>query len=251
MTVSTFYAGTSGLLLPVANKMAYPPEFRDSSRLQFYSALFNSIEINSTFRKIPMQRTVDRWTREVTGDFRFTFKMPEAISHAKGLNYPPAILMRFLEVIAHADTHAGCVLLQFPQSFKAEDPDAVYTLLSQIRDNISRRWDLAVEFRDISWYRKPVIQQMKRYRAMYVTHDWHATKHELPEIITGSAIYLRFHGPERGYRGSYDASVLAQHAARIKQWLKKKYTVYVYFNNTLGEAIQNLQLLQSLVNEDN
>jgi len=244
----SFFSGTSGLLLPVANKAAYPPDHRESSRLQYYSSLFNSIEINSTFRKIPMQRTVLRWTTEVTDDFRFTFKIPEAVSHAKELNYPPDILLRFLEVIANADTHAGCVLLQFPRSFHAEDPDAVYGLLSLIRENISANWDVAVEFRDISWYRKPVIKQMKRYRATYVTHDWYSTKNELPETITGSTIYLRFHGPEKGYRGSYTDDFLRQYAIRIEQWLKDKSTVYVYFNNTLGEAMGNLQTLNSMIN---
>jgi len=249
MMGSNFYSGTSGLLLPVANKQAYPAEFRESSRLQYYSSLFNSMEINSTFRKIPMQRTVQRWTREVPADFRFTFKMPEAISHARGLKYPPDILYRFLEAITNADTHAGCILLQFPRSFTAEDPDAVYELLRLTRENISDKWDLAVEFRDLSWYRKPVIKQMKRYQATYVTHDWHSTKHELPQIITGSTVYIRFHGPEKGYRGSYSHDTLSQYAMQIKNWLKKKLRVYVYFNNTLGEAMTNLQLLNSMMNE--
>ena len=248
MMNSNFYAGTSGLLLPVANKAAYPPEHRESSRLQYYSSLFNSIEINSTFRRIPMPRTVLRWTREVTKDFRFTFKIPEAVSHAKELRYPPDILNRFLEAIANADTHAGCVLLQFPRSFQAEDPDAVYELLSVIRDNIAAKWDIAVEFRDISWYRKPVVKQMKRYRATYVTHDWYTTKNELPETITGSTIYLRFHGPEKGYRGDYTEDFLRQYAIKIQQWLRNKFTVYVYFNNTLGAAMGNLLTLNSIIN---
>src|SRR6478735_8140086 len=111
MKLSNFFSGTSGLLLPVANKAHYPVEYRESSRLQFYSSLFNSIEINSTFRKIPMHRTIQRWTTEVGNDFRFTFKIPEVISHASGLKFPGPTVTKFLQVIRIADSHAGCILL--------------------------------------------------------------------------------------------------------------------------------------------
>ncbi len=80
----TFYSGTSGLVVPVPQAL-YPPEFKGKSRLNYYASLFNSIEINSTFYKMPKISTVSNWAESVPDEFRFTFKLSKAITHAKGL----------------------------------------------------------------------------------------------------------------------------------------------------------------------
>ena len=65
------------------------------------------------------------------------------------------------------------------------------------------------------------------------------------EFITGKTIYLRFHGPAGGYRGSYEDEHLKRYACRINEWLGEQKTVYCYFNNTMGGAVKNLQSLVS------
>jgi uncharacterized protein YecE (DUF72 family) len=61
--------GTSGLQVPIP-KRDFPPAFADKSRLAFYSTLFNSVEINSSFYKIPQAKTLSRWAAETGDDFR-------------------------------------------------------------------------------------------------------------------------------------------------------------------------------------
>ena len=61
--------------------------------------------------------------------------------------------------------------------------------------------------------------------------------------------YLRFHGPDGGYRGSYDETILAGYAARIVDGIKNGRDMYVYFNNTMGDAIGNLQTLNNKVRD--
>ena len=94
-----WFCGTSGLVLPVPNKLAYPEEYRDKSRLHYYSVLFNSIEVNSSFYKLPLRRTVDRWCTEVAGDFRFTYKLSKEITHSRDLNFEKQAIDRFFEVV--------------------------------------------------------------------------------------------------------------------------------------------------------
>src|SRR2546423_6921762 len=64
-----FYSGTSGLVLPFS-KRSFPAEFKDKSRLHYYASLFNSIEINSSFYKMPMASTIKRWGESVPDGFR-------------------------------------------------------------------------------------------------------------------------------------------------------------------------------------
>src|SRR5262249_30420523 len=52
-----FYLGTSGLVLPVPNKQHFPEEFKAGTRLSYYASLFNSIEVNSSFYKVPRPAT--------------------------------------------------------------------------------------------------------------------------------------------------------------------------------------------------
>ena len=78
--LNNFYAGTSNIVLPVPNKSFFPPKYRDKTRLNYYASLFNSVEINSSFYKVPLPRTVEKWTTEVPPNFRFSFKLSKAIT---------------------------------------------------------------------------------------------------------------------------------------------------------------------------
>ena len=67
-----FFGGTSGLQID-RTKRDFPPELSHLSRLGYYALQENSIEINSSFYKIPQAKTVVRWANEVTEGFSFTF----------------------------------------------------------------------------------------------------------------------------------------------------------------------------------
>jgi len=48
----TLYIGTSNVVLP-GNKSTFPEAFKVKSRLNYYSILFKSEEVNSSFTKYP------------------------------------------------------------------------------------------------------------------------------------------------------------------------------------------------------
>lgn len=56
-TLSNAYSGLSGLQLDIP-KYLHPPPFENANRLTYYASLFNSIEINSSFYKIPQAVTI-------------------------------------------------------------------------------------------------------------------------------------------------------------------------------------------------
>ncbi len=58
---------------------------------------------------------------------------------------------------------------------------------------------------------------------------------------------MRFHGPGGRYRGSYPNDFLKEYAQYIKMWKQEVKVAYVYFNNTMGDAVKNLQSLNGLV----
>jgi uncharacterized protein YecE (DUF72 family) len=246
-TTGLYKAGTSGLVLPVPNKQAFPPEFRDKSRLTYYSSLLNSMEVNSSFYKVPQPATIKKWADSVPENFVFTFKLWQEITHIKGFAYNREDVLRFMEVINQAGNKKGCLLVQFPPSLTIEMFAQVEELLGIIQNIIPEHgYKVAIEFRHPSWYISEVYELADEYACNVVLHDIpKSTNRRLNK--KAAFVYLRFHGPAGDYRGSYDDDYLQQKAEQISGWRQEGKDVYVYFNNTIGDAIKNVITLNNMI----
>ena len=243
---TNFYSGTSNIVLPVPNKSLFPEQYQDKTRLTYYASLFNSLEVNSSFYKIPMARTVEKWASEVPDDFRFTFKLWQGITHNKKLAFNPEDIARFFQVISAAGDKKGCLLVQFPPG-TAYHPERLENLLVHLQNaDPGNAWKITLEFRHKSWYNDTIYELLTNYGMGVVIHDLPASASPLTET-NAPFVYLRFHGPEGGYRGSYADDVLSEYASYIKEWQADGKTVFVYFNNTMGAAVHNLITLNELV----
>ena len=246
-TTQLFYSGTSGLDLPVPRSQ-YPLEFRGKSRLEYYSSLFNSLEVNSIFYKLPRSSTVVNWAESVPDNFRFTFKVSKTITHVKDLQFSVKDVDDFIKVVENIGEKKGCLLAQFPPSLKIEKLDRLQKLLETLGEATHNSgWELAVEFRDPSWYEQEVNELLTEFDAAMVLQDMPKSAPPF-SFVSGDFVYLRFHGPEPRYRGDYSNEFLKRYAQYIKKWIKEKKTVYAYFNNTVGAAVENLQMLNKYVN---
>ena len=242
-----FYSGTSGLVLPVPNKEHYPAEFKEKSRLEYYASLFNSIEINSSFYKIPMPSTVAKWAGNVPGNFLFTFKLWREITHNKGLVFQREDVLRFIQTINNIGNKKACLLVQFPPSLKINLFSRLQSLLETIHEaDPEQAWKLALEFRDSSWYTEEVYELAQEFRASIVVHDKPGSVTPMTEMPDHFK-YLRFHGPNGDYKGHYEDDLLNDYAEIIDQWKMEGKDVFCYFNNTAGDAVKNLASLDTFV----
>ncbi|MEO7872315.1 MAG: DUF72 domain-containing protein [Bacteroidia bacterium] len=246
---SGFFSGLSGLQLNIP-KYLYPPPFENASRLTYYSSLFNSIEFNSSFYKIPQAATVAKWTASVPENFRFTFKLWKEITHSKGFNFKEDDVLIFFQSINSVLNKKGCLLIQFPPSLGKEYIVQLNNLLSCISECNISKWKIAIEFRNKSWYNDSTYNLLKFFNAALVLHD--IPKSATPMMNHESDfMYIRFHGPTGNYRGDYPADFLNEYAIYINEWIAEDKEVYVYFNNTMGDAWNNLKTLNSFVVNSN
>jgi uncharacterized protein YecE (DUF72 family) len=243
----TFYSGISGIALPVP-KSQYPREFQDKTRLQYYGSLFNSVEVNSIFYKLPRGTTLAKWRDSVPDDFRFTFKVSKTITHTKELNFKEEDVNAFVNTVAEIGDKKGCLLAQFPPSLKVEKINELQNLIEALGKATHDEWRIAMEFRHASWYEREVYELLEEYNISLVVHDIAASATPLSPLI-GDFVYLRFHGPEPRYRGDYSDIGLKSYAGRVSTWINEGKTVFVYFNNTMGNAVNNLQTLNGYVQE--
>ena len=240
--------GTSGIALP-GGKADFPVAYRDKSRLSYYASLFNSIEINSTFKKLPRASTLTNWCTEVGNNFTFTIKLSKDFTHVKKQENITIDAAGFMQALEPIGNKKGCLLIQFPASTTANDSAYVATLLRTLHElDTNNHWRKAVEFRSDTWYTEATYNLLRRYNATLVLQDMPKSNNmHIQEAF--SFCYFRYHGPKGDYRGSYTTAFLQQQAARMHALLTQGRDVYVYFNNTMGSAFDNAMYLQALLRE--
>src|SRR5436189_2941165 len=114
-----FRTGTSNIVVP-GNKQSYPAVFQGKSRLNYYSSFFNSLEVNSSFYKVPKPATFEKWSHDVPEDFKFTVKLWKEITHVKELKTNLASIEMFLNAADRLGNKKACLLVQFPGKITVE-----------------------------------------------------------------------------------------------------------------------------------
>jgi uncharacterized protein YecE (DUF72 family) len=238
--------GTSNIVTPFSKEF-FPDAFKDKSRLNYYSSIFNTVELNSTFKKIPRLSTFEKWADDVPQGFQFTNKVSKEITHVKNLNAEFRIVKSFISAANHLGNKKGCLLIQFPEKITAEYREHVEKIILNIqRADTKNEWRRAVEFRSSTWYTERTKFFLHHYNATLVLHDMPKSANlNLDE--TASFHYFRFHGPTGDYKGSYSDEFLEQQALTIKALLIENKDVYAYFNNTMGDAFKNAITLEEKV----
>ena len=91
--------------------------------LQHYARYFDTVEVNNTFYRLPLESSVARWVAETPSDFLFTIKASRYLTHIKRLTDLRAGLKRYYERVEPLvrSPKLGPVLWQLPPTFKRDD----------------------------------------------------------------------------------------------------------------------------------
>lgn len=212
--IGTLRIGTSNIVLP-GNKQSFPQGFHDKSRLNYYASLFNTLEANSSFYKVPMPATFEKWSQDVPDDFQFTIKMWKEITHVKELVIDLDNIDDFLKAANRIGDKKGCLLIQFPGKIHLDYYQQVEKIFERIKQfDQMHSWRLAIEFRNASWYVNETLELLDEYGASLVLHDITNGKNASLNK-KASFVYTRYHGPAGDYRGSYSDDFLLQEANKI------------------------------------
>ena len=220
---ATLFAGTSGWAYPTWKPGFYPPKFPAKRFLEHYASRLNSVEVNYTFRALPTAAQLEGWMAAAGAGFRFSFKAPETVTHRRRLRDCGDAVDRFLsalEPVRHAGA-LGCLLFQLPPNFKADVPRLEAFLTLPQMANAER---VCFEFRNESWFTEETWAVLRAHGAAVCI----AESEDLctPEVQTAPdfACY-RLRMP-----GGYDATAIADHAARFHA-LSATRDVFVYYKH--------------------
>lgn len=236
------YIGTSGFFYKHwADGVFYPKGFPQRKWFNFYTSRFDTVEINSTFYRLPKIEVFQSWYKEAPKDFTFVLKGSRFISHIKKFKDPKEPWRAFYERAKVLKEKLGPILFQTPPSWK-KNTERLESFLKIIPRNLR----LVFEFRHPSWLDEEVYQILRKFNVcpcFVSSPDWPTV-----EILTADFVYVRFHGDKRLYTSNYSDAKLKEWAGKFEKWLEKGRDVYAYFNNdALGYAPENAKTLRNLI----
>lgn len=236
-TLQVIRLGTAGWANPPGQRQA---RSANVSHLQHYATCFNAVEINSSFYRPHGRATYERWAAATGRSFRFSVKMPRALSHDAALRVPAAEIDLFLGAVRGLGTKLGVLLLQLPGQLEWQP-----RIARQFFAKLTARTDVPIvcEPRHPSWSSAGAQRAFQEFGISLVCAD----PVRIPEHrrLGGAVRYYRLHGSPRVYWSAYPDTQLRELAQRIAGE-RAAAAVWCIFDNTAGGAAwRNARSLQA------
>lgn len=231
--------GTSGWFYNHWVERFYPPDIPKSAWFSFYARHFQTVEVNSSFYRMPTAERCMSWAGKAPENFVFSVKVFRGITHLKKLSGVEELLKNFFEAITPLKNKLGCILHQLPPSLKKDA-----SLLEDYLSELPRHLLHTVEFRNRSWLDDAVMELLNKHRIAYCIISMPG----FPNFreMTADFFYIRMHGSSELYSSCYTEAELSEWASYIKA-TGLDYG-YVYFNNDArAYAIKNARRLIELL----
>lgn len=229
--------GTAGWTIPSQHAAGTEGE---GTHLHRYARTFNCVEINSSFYRPHRLTTWQRWADSVPPDFRFSVKIPKAITHEAALDCPPELLQKFLNEVQGLGTKLGSLLVQLPPKLALDKVRAekFFSMLRELHAD-----SVAVEPRHASWLTPEGDDLLQRFQLSRVAADPPRTSHDSTPAGWPALEYYRLHGSPRIYYSAYSKEFLEDLAQKITK--SSATEIWCIFDNTtLGAAFADAKTLQ-------
>lgn len=219
--------GTSGWHYPHWRGPFYPANLPAAQMLAFYARHFSSVEVNNSFYRLPTLAALGSWRDTTPEGFSFAVKASRFLTHMKKLKDPETGLAKLLPRVEELGEKLGPVLFQLPPHWKCN-----LERLAGFLAALPRGQRYSFELRDHSWYIPNVYCLLRRHNVAFCIYE--LSGFQSPLLITADFVYVRLHGPEGAYQGSYSAASLETWARRLREWSRGLKSAYVYFDNDQG-----------------
>lgn len=224
--------------------------------LEFYSRIFETVEVDSSFYAIPPISTLESWHQKTPENFIFSLKLPQEISHTKALDETSfEILEEFCERIKTLKEKLGIVLIQLAPQFEGSKENAqnLRKFLAQLPKDIR----FAIEFRNRDWMIDWTFQELKKNSVALclVEGSWipREMMFEAIKKTTADFTYTRF----MGERDLTDFSqVVRPQDVNLEIWkselekLQTSFNFICFSNFYEGFAPESTQKLQQLFGQE-
>ncbi len=176
-SATRFFVGTSGYSYKEWKGGFYPAKLPAREMLSYYAQRFNTVEINSTFRRLPKPDVLASWAEQVPASFHFLLKAPQRITHFKRLKEVEEDVAAFVKAAEELKDRQWRMLFQLPPNFK-KDLQRLESLLKPLKG----QGEYALEFRHATWHDEEVYACLREYGGALCIAD--AEELPAPELVS-------------------------------------------------------------------
>lgn len=231
----------------------YPRGSQPRDFLKLYSSVFNAVEIDSSFYRIPNQFMISLWKRNTPDGFTFTAKFPKKITHDSKLQGVSDILSYLYRTLSAFGDKLGALVVQLPPSFKY---DKDFPAMEKFTSELDASFRHAIEFRHKSWFRKETYDLLK---GRNISLCWSITQYaDTPTKLTADFIYARMVGDRSitkfdAIQKDKSEQMKKMHGA-IEDSIDSVDEAFVFFNNHFAgfgpESVNEFRRLSGLMEMD-
>ncbi|MGH9396723.1 MAG: DUF72 domain-containing protein [Terriglobia bacterium] len=249
-SVPNLFMGTSSWSAESWVGPFYPPGTPPADFLPIYATHYNTVEIDSTYYRIPSRKMVQGWRDRTPPGFTFAAKFPGEVTHKKLLADCERETDEFLGVMELLGEKLGPLLLQFPYLNQEVMPscDEFLSRLARYLERLPRTHRYAVEVRYKNWLAQPLLDLLRAHGVALALVDqvWMPTITQLTEkldVLTADFTYIRWIGDRKGIEKqtkTWDKIIVNRERETqtwvryVRQFLHRGEIVYAYYNNHYG-----------------
>jgi uncharacterized protein YecE (DUF72 family) len=230
MDLEKLRVGCSGWSYKDWGGIFYPKGLAAKDYLSHYSKVFNCVEIDSSFYRIPNPFMITQWRNNTPPGFLFSPKLPKKITHEKKLVDSESILIYFYSVVSKLKDKLGPIAIQLPPSIKLTTHQK---LMKDFISQLSPEFKHAIEFRHKSWFTPETYALLRKNNIAMV---WSLNQYlETPSEVTADFVYLRMVGDRELTEFT---GIQKERSEDMKRWVSavkhnagKFESGYVFFNN--------------------
>ncbi|HKS72595.1 MAG TPA: DUF72 domain-containing protein, partial [Terriglobales bacterium] len=196
--ILNLYLGTSSWSTESWVGPFYPPGTSPVEFLPVYASHYNTVEIDSTYYRVPSRKLVRGWYDRTPDSFIFSAKFPGEITHKKVLIDCDRETEEFLGAMELLGEKLGPLLLQFPYLNQQVMPSSEEFLsrLARYLECLPKIHRYAVEVRNGKWLGQPLVNLLRSHGVALALVDqvWMPTITELTknlDVLTTDFTYIR------------------------------------------------------------
>ena len=211
-----YYIGCSGWSYSSWKGPFYPSNMDNSSDwLSYYASVFDYVEIDSSFYRMPNLFTVKNWLKKTPENFKFTAKFPKVITHDKHLKDVSRELEYFHQSMLPLRDKILALLIQLPPSLKITEG---LDNLRQVVSELDTKFRYAVEVRDRSWFQDLAYNFFANNNICMVWSQ--LAELRTPPIVTTDFLYIRLIG-DRSIDEKDFGKIQKDRVIEMKKWSSK------------------------------
>jgi uncharacterized protein YecE (DUF72 family) len=207
-----YYIGCSGWSYSSWLGPFYPSKLETADWLRYYSQVFDYVEIDSSFYRVPSKIMVKNWAKKTPDNFRFTAKFPKLITHDKHFMDVNEEVYTFLNNMEPLQEKTLALLIQLPPSMQIMPGLLNLKELVRLLDD---RFRYAVEVRHPSWFQDLAYNFFANNDICMVWSQ--LARMSTPPIVTTDFLYVRFIG-DRSVDKKDFGRIQKDRVLEMKQW---------------------------------